>query len=65
MAKALGQNTSDGEWRRLGERIGLDTRVALAVNYADSDVAYILNICSTVAQVLSLPPGEYGRKFET
>ena len=48
MAKALGQNTSDGEWRRLGERIGLDTRVALAVNYADSDVANILDVCSTV-----------------
>ena len=39
MAKALDQNTSDGEWRRLGEQIGLDTRVALAVNYADSGVA--------------------------
>ena len=34
-AKALGQNTSDGEERRLGERIGLDTRVVLAVNDAD------------------------------
>jgi len=39
VAKALDQNTSDGEWRRLGEQIGLDTRVALAVNYADSGVA--------------------------
>ena len=35
MAKALDQNTSDGEGRRLGERIGLDTRVVLAVNDAD------------------------------
>ena len=65
MAKAPDQNASDSEERRLGERIGLDTRVALAVNYADSDVADILDICSTVAQVLSLPPGEYGRKVET
>ena len=65
MAKALDQNTSDSELRRLGERIGLDTRVALAVNYADSGVAIVLNDCSTVAKVLSLPPGEYGRKVET
>ena len=48
MAKAPDQNTSDGEWLRLGERIGLDTRVALAVNYADSDVANILDVGSTV-----------------
>ena len=61
MAKAPDQNASDSEERRLGERIGLDTRVALAVNHADSDVADISDICSTVAQVLSLPPGEYGR----
>ena len=65
MAKAPDQNTSDSEERRLGERIGLDTRVALAVNYADSGVARISNECSTVASVLSLPPGEYGRKVET
>ena len=35
MAKAPHQNTSDGETRRLGEQTGLDTRVVLAVNYAD------------------------------
>ena len=65
MAKAPYQNASDSEERRLGERIGLDTRVALAVNYADSGVAKVSNLCSTVAKVLSLPPGEYGRKVET
>ena len=65
MAKAPYQNISDSEERRLGERIGSDTRVALAVNYADSSVANVLNVCSTVAKVLSLPPGEYGRKVET
>ncbi len=32
MAKASGQNKSDGEGRKLGERSGLDTRVVLAVN---------------------------------
>jgi hypothetical protein len=65
VAKAPNQNASDGECRRLGERIGLDTRVALAVNYADSGVAFITNRRSTVGQLLSLPPGEYGRKVET
>ncbi len=35
MAKASYQDTSDGEGRRLGEQTGLDTRVVLAVNYAD------------------------------
>ena len=48
MAKAPDQNAFDSEERRLGERIGLDTRVALAVNYADSDVANILDVGSTV-----------------
>ncbi len=32
MAKALHQDGSDGEGRKLGERTGLDTRVVLAVN---------------------------------
>ena len=64
MAKAPYENASDSEERRLGERIGSDTRVALAVNYADSGVAIFLKDCSTVAKVLSLPPGEYGRKVE-
>jgi hypothetical protein len=32
VAKALSQNGSDGEGRKLGERSGLDTRVVLAVN---------------------------------
>ena len=65
MAKAPYQNTSDSEELRLGEQIGLDTRVALAVNYVDSGVANDSIVCSTVAKVLSLPPGEYGRKVET
>ena len=49
MAKASGQNTSDREGRRLGERIGLDTRVALAVNYADCGVAKTSGFGSAVA----------------
>jgi len=65
VAKAPDQNASDGEGRRLGERNGLDTRVALAVNHADLGVARFTKLRSTVTQVLSLPPGEYGRKVET
>ena len=34
MAKASDQNRSDGEGRKLGERLGLDTPVVLAVNDA-------------------------------
>ena len=49
MAKAPDQNAFDSEERRLGERIGLDTRIALAVNYADSSVARNMITCSTVA----------------
>jgi hypothetical protein len=49
VAKAPNQNTSDREGRRLGERIGLDTRVALAVNYADCGVALTSGRCSAVA----------------
>ena len=48
MAKALDQNASDSEGRRLGERIGLDTRVALAVNDADCGVAIASSCCSAV-----------------
>ena len=34
VAKALSQDASDGEGRKLGEQKGLDTPVVLAVNYA-------------------------------
>ena len=40
---------SDGDVRRLGERIGLDTRVALAVNDADLGVAVTSSRGSAVA----------------
>jgi len=40
---------SDGEVRRLGERNGLDTRVALAVNDADLGVAVTSGYGSAVA----------------
>ena len=35
VAKALHENGSDGEERKLGERPGLDTRLVPAVNHAD------------------------------
>ena len=41
MAKASGENGSDGEERKLGEQTGLDTRVVPAVN-AVSEVLHIL-----------------------
>ena len=44
MAKASIQNGSDGEGWRLGERSGLDTLVALAVNA----VSYVLHILRNV-----------------
>jgi hypothetical protein len=34
VAKAINWNGSDGEGRKLGERLGLDTPVVLAVNDA-------------------------------
>ena len=40
---------SDGEVRRLGERNGLDTRVALAVNDVDLGVATASSSGSAVA----------------
>ena len=40
VAKALDENGSDGEERRLGEQTGLDTRVVPAVNSAN----YVLRI---------------------
>ena len=36
VAKALYENGSDGEKRKLGERPGLDTRLVPAVNDVDS-----------------------------
>jgi hypothetical protein len=63
MAKASHWGQADAEARKPGERTGLDTPVVLAVNagyWADGDSSP-----SAEANVISTPPGEYGRKAET
>ena len=64
MAKAAHWTTTDAEARKPGEQTGLDTPVVLALNdeYLVSGV-----ICApgAVANVFSIPPGEYARKSET
>ena len=64
MAKAATWPILDAEARKLGEQTGLDTPVVLAVNdgHWAGGVPMIL---SAAANVLSAPPGEYGRKAKT
>ena len=55
---------ADTQARKLGEQTGLDTLVVPAVN----DVHQVLggiDPFSAAANVMSGPPGEYGRKVET
>ena len=64
MAKALYWAITDTERRQLGEQMGLDTPVVLAVN----DGHYVwgkLSFFCAIANALSAPPGEYARKGET
>ncbi len=64
MAEADSWAGTDAELRKRGERTGLDTLVVHAVN----DGYYVLEDIdpfSAVANALSTPPGEYGRKAET
>ena len=64
MAKAAHWTVSDAEVRKLGEQTGLDTPVVLAVN----DGHWVGGVPMTFpagANVLSAPPGEYGRKAKT
>ncbi len=63
MAKATLWSGPDAEVRKPGERTGLDTPVVLAVN--DGTKLRGSRILSAGANVLSAPPGEYGRKAET
>ncbi len=55
---------TDAEARKPGEQTGLDTPVVLALNdeYLASGV---INAPGAVANVFSIPPGEYARKSET
>ena len=61
MAKAGLWAVTDAEERKRGERTGLDTLVVHAVN----DEYSVLASASPQAKVISIPPGEYGRKVET
>ena len=64
MAKAASWTDTDAEARKLGERTGLDTPVVLALN-DECLVSGVIKSPGAVANALSIPPGEYGRKTET
>ena len=64
MAKAAFWPILDAEARKLGERTGLDTPVVLALN-DECLVSGVIKSPGAVANALSIPPGEYGRKTET
>ncbi len=59
MAKAVLWTFPDAEERKRGEQTGLDTLVVHAVNGGPFH-----GLCA-VANALSTPPGEYGRKAKT
>ncbi len=63
MAKAALWSGSDAEARKRGEQTGLDTLVVHALNDVrkmSGDLSFGVG-----ANVLSAPPGEYGRKVKT
>ena len=62
MAKASYWHMIDAEMRKRRERTGLDTLVVYAVN--DVHLVSVENI-GAVANVLSVPPGEYAGNGET
>ena len=63
MAKAAHWLDNDAEVRKRGEQTGLDTLVVHAVNDECQMLGGLLS--SVVANALSTPPGEYGRKIKT
>ena len=64
MAKATSWPVLDAEARKLGEQTGLDTPVVLALN-DECLVSGVIKSLGAVANALSIPPGEYGRKAKT
>ena len=64
MAKAPLWAGTDAEARKPGERTGLDTPVVLALN-DECLVSGVIKSPGAVANALSTPPGEYGRKAKT
>ena len=63
MAKAASWSITDAETRKRGEQTGLDTLVVHAVN--DDHWMLIPFGISVVANAISDPPGDYGRKTKT
>jgi len=63
VAKAACWTSADAEARKPGERTGLDTPVVLAVN--DGYEVGGVHAFPAAANVVSTPPGEYGRKETT
>ncbi len=63
MAKAVLWALPDAEERKRGERTGLDTLVVHAVNVGRCVGTF--HGFRAVANALSAPPGEYGRKAKT
>ncbi len=64
MAKAGLWVVTDAEERKRGEQTGLDTLVVHAVN-GGYQVWVPFHGIRAVANALSTPPGEYGRKAKT
>ena len=64
VAKAVLWTFPDAEERKRGERTGLDTLVVHAVNGGYWVWGPFHGFCA-VANALSTPPGEYGRKAKT
>ena len=64
MAKATAWTGSDADVRKRGEQTGLDTLVGPRCKRWVLGVAGI-DPCGALANALSTPPGEYGRKAET
>ena len=64
MAKAGYWAVTDAEERKHGERTGLDPLVVQAVNGGRSVWGSFYDF-RAVANALSAPPGEYGRKAKT
>lgn len=64
MAKAALWDETDAKARKRGEQTGLETLVVHAVNDGCLVWGLLKNLCA-VANAISIPPGEYGRKTKT
>ena len=64
MVKTGSWGCADTETRKPGEQTGLDTPVVLALN-DEYLVSGVISAPGAVANVFSIPPGEYARKSET